>query len=299
MRFLPDLVAKGGTNTPAPFFLEKLNHEGGSVTVEKSVILTSSNGPKELHEILRTVVGSGAHGLAIEGTDDHDIMGVFISPPEQVMGIAQRRDTYTWRTQPEGVRSGHTDIDLVRYSLHHFLSLATAGNPSILVPLYVSEDHIIHRTKLGRELQELRYAIVSKQAGWRFLGYLDGQFERMQGSGRQSRVPKRPELIDAYGYDTKYASHAARLGLQGIELMTTGRLTLPMPPASRQLVRDVKLGLHSYDEAVTIIHDIQGQLQRIMDEGKVAVPDQPDIKIVNEWMIDAQRRSWKTHPGWR
>ena len=33
-------------------------------------------------EILRTVVGSGVHGIAIAGTDDHDEMGVYIEPPE-------------------------------------------------------------------------------------------------------------------------------------------------------------------------------------------------------------------------
>ena len=38
-------------------------------------------------EILRTVVGSGVHGIAIPGTDDHDEMGVYIEPPEVVLGI--------------------------------------------------------------------------------------------------------------------------------------------------------------------------------------------------------------------
>jgi uncharacterized protein len=33
----------------------------------------------------------------------------------------------------------------------------------------------------------------------------------------------RPELVAVHGYDTKYAMHALRLGLQGIELLTTGR----------------------------------------------------------------------------
>src|SRR5512142_1216582 len=32
-------------------------------------------------EILRTVVGSGVHGIAIAGTDDHDEMGVYVEPP--------------------------------------------------------------------------------------------------------------------------------------------------------------------------------------------------------------------------
>ncbi|HET6563038.1 MAG TPA: hypothetical protein VFG72_14270 [Marmoricola sp.] len=33
------------------------------------------------NEILRSVVGSGVHGIAIEGTDDHDEMGIYIEPP--------------------------------------------------------------------------------------------------------------------------------------------------------------------------------------------------------------------------
>ena len=40
-------------------------------------------------------------------------MGVYIEPPEYVLGVASRRDDYIGRTQPEGVRSGHGDADLV------------------------------------------------------------------------------------------------------------------------------------------------------------------------------------------
>src|SRR5688572_31106775 len=38
----------------------------------------------------------------------------------------------------------------------------------------------------------------------------------------------RPELEEMYGFDTKYAMHMLRLGFQGVELLTTGRLNLPM-----------------------------------------------------------------------
>lgn len=75
-------------------------------------------------EILRSVVGSGVHGIAIEGTDDHDEMGVYIEPPSYVLGVERHREDYAWRTQPEGVRSGHGDIDLILYSLRKYLRLA-------------------------------------------------------------------------------------------------------------------------------------------------------------------------------
>lgn len=47
-----------------------------------------------------------------------------------------------------------------------------------------------------------------------------------RGSGAQTN---RPELVAEHGYDTKFAMHALRLGAQGVELLTTGRITLPVP----------------------------------------------------------------------
>jgi hypothetical protein len=62
-------------------------------------------------EILRSVVGSGVHGIAIEGADDHDEMGVFVEPPGSVVGLRGPADHYVYRTQPEGARSGPGDTD--------------------------------------------------------------------------------------------------------------------------------------------------------------------------------------------
>jgi hypothetical protein len=105
------------------------------------------------NEILRSVVGSGVHGIAIAGTDDHDEMGVYIAPPEYVVGLAQAREDFISRTQPEGVRSGPGDTDLVLYSLHKYLRLALKGNPTALLPLYAPDESLITVTPLGLELR--------------------------------------------------------------------------------------------------------------------------------------------------
>jgi hypothetical protein len=76
------------------------------------------------------------HGIAIAGTDDHDEMGVFVEPPERVLGLVGPVPHYVFRTQPEGARSGPGDVDLVLYSLRKYLRLATKGNPTALLPLY-------------------------------------------------------------------------------------------------------------------------------------------------------------------
>lgn len=257
-----------------------------------------SDGDRDIalgNEILRTICGSDVHGMAITGHDDRDEMGVYIETPEQLLGIAPTAEHYISRTQPQGVRSGPGDIDLSLYSLRKFMRLATAGNPTILTVLYAPEPALLTVTDLGHRLRKMKKRIVSAKAGWRFLGYLDGQRERMTGGGRQSRVPNRPELIEAHGYDTKYASHALRLGLQGIELMTTGNLSLPLRQADREACMEIKRGEVNFDAALASIDDVRARLHDIMENHRYAWAEQPDMTAVNNWMVKATREHWWEH----
>lgn len=254
--------------------------------------MTTTSQPKKLNEILRTLVGSGVHGTGV-GTDDRDEMGVYLNTPTQLLGIESNPESDTWRTQPEGVRSGQGDVDLMRYSLHKFMRLATAGNPSILVPLFAPEKDVLISTDVGQELRSLAPSIVSRNAGFRFLGYLESQRERMLGGGKQSRVPSRPELIEKYGFDTKYAGHAVRLGLQGIELMLTGRLTLPMPDSQRDQVLAIRKGEYDFAQCLDLIDHSRYNLETILHQGAEVVREKPNYDQLNAWMVSTYRRTWE------
>jgi predicted nucleotidyltransferase len=244
-------------------------------------------------EILRTEVGSGLHGIAIAGTDDHDEMGVFVEPPECAIGLRAPMDHYVWRTQPEGHRSGHGDTDLVMYSLRKFLKLAVAGNPTILLPLFAPEDSVYAVTDLGAELRALAPAFLSRRTVERFVGYLDGQTDRLLGLGRQGGLPNRPELVERYGYDVKYASHALRLGLQGLEIAEHGRLTLPMPDADRERVLNVKSGgVPELDDVLADVADVKARILTRLESG-TPLPDEADTDRISAWSVDAHRRHWK------
>lgn len=251
------------------------------------------------YQIIRVLVGSGVHGVAIEGTDDRDEMGVFIEHPARVFGTAAPLDSQVIRTQPHGARSGPGDLDLMLYSLRHFTRLALAGNPSILTLLYVRGDDVLHTCALGIALQTYRDKIVSQRAGRRFLGYLDGQRERLAGGGKRGRVPNRPELIEAYGYDTKYASHALRLGLQGAELLTEGTLTLPMLQGDRDLVLSVKRGEHTYEQALALVDDARARLADLVDNPPDVLRPEPDTAAVTEFVTDAHAAYWLWDYDWR
>jgi hypothetical protein len=256
-----------------------------------------SYGDKEIaedNEILRCVVGSGVHGIAIEGTDDHDEMGVFIEPPAYCIGTKAPFEHRVERTVPEGVRSGPGDTDLTIYSLRRWMGLALHGNPTVLLPLFAPLDDLIVTTPLGFELRSLSDKICSVVAGKRFLGYLHNQRDRMLGGGtHRSKVPNRPELIEKYGFDVKYASHALRLGFQGIELLTTGSLTLPMRDDLRDRILAVKRGEVPFEECVSIIDGQAKALVRLIENPSISpLPEHPDYDAIDQWMTKAHTMWW-------
>jgi predicted nucleotidyltransferase len=250
--------------------------------------------------ILRATVGSTVHGLHHGGQDDRDEMAVFVEPPEYLVGLSRARgirggmygfEHFVERTQPEGVRSGPGDLDLVAYSLRKYVRLAQKGHPTILLLLFVPEELTLTETELGRELRELRPALLSRQAGRGYLGYLRGQKERLLGTRGQKRV-NRPELVQAHGFDTKYAMHAARLGYQGIELLETGRLTLPMPEPARSRVMAIRSGERAFEEAIAEIEEVEALLAEALE--RTELPPDPDRTAVNRFLVEAYRRAW----GW-
>jgi len=108
------------------------------------------------------------------------------------------------------VRSQPGDLDLTMYSLRKFLPSGGAGQ-SKRDPSPVAASHI-SKTQLGVELVKMREAFVSKESGNRFFGYLIAQ--KMKLKGERAHTVNRPELVAKYGYDTKFAMHALRLGFE-------------------------------------------------------------------------------------
>ncbi|ALG13224.1 nucleotidyltransferase domain-containing protein [Kibdelosporangium phytohabitans] len=240
----------------------------------------------ERSTILRVQVGSGVHGTAIQGQDDRDEMGICVEPPEYVVGL-DKFEQYIFRTQPEGHRSGPGDLDLIVYSLRKWVRLALQGNPTVLLPLFVPEAEIVEIDDLGRELRAEPEIVLSRQAGMRFIGYLRSQRAGMLGHRKHTN---RPELIEKYGFDAKYAMHMVRLGVQGVELLETGRITLPIPEPWLAWLRDLRQGKHTRDEALAAADELEAKLQKLITTSPL--PEHPDRDRANAWLIGAYRRVW-------
>jgi hypothetical protein len=247
--------------------------------------------------ILRCQVGSGVHGTAITGHDDRDEMGICTEPAEYVIGLREfdQYEHHTAWERPGGLanRSGPGDLDITIYSLRKYLRLALAGNPSILIPLFVPPAEIVTITPLGADLRDLTPLIVSRQAGHRFAGYLHAQRRSMLSHDGKGRDVTRPELIAAYGWDTKFGGHMVRLGFQGVELLETGQITLPMPEWQREIVRDIRTGLVPMDRALMLADQLEARIRDLLASPLASpLPEHPNYDVANRWLVSAYQRAW-------
>jgi uncharacterized protein len=237
----------------------------------------------EQNEILKGVVGSTAHGTSIEGTDDRDEMGVFVEDPEEVCGLTPV-DHYIHRDAAEGERSKPGDLDLTFYSLRRFCQLGVKGNPHTLNLLWLPE--YITQSPIGEGLVNIRQSFISRHAANAFMGYLVSQKKKLKGE--KAHTVNRPELIEKYGYDTKFAGHAVRLGYQGIELIREGKITLPMRESERKRVIDVRTGQFSFEEVLNMIDGLEAQLI----EAASNFNKEPEYDVIIKFLVRAHQWFW-------
>lgn len=240
-------------------------------------------------KIIEAIVGSTVHGTSVsDGLEDLDLMAVVIEDQATFCGFSAK-NVWTHRTKPEGVRSEAGDTDWVGYGLKKYLGLVLKGNPSALLALYVPPASIREITEEGHGLRALASAIASKAAYEPFRGYMRQQHERLLGLRGQKNVT-RPELVKAYGYDTKYAGHIIRLGCQGAEFLATGRITLPMREDERALVVKVRTGGFTLAEVSGLINEAETKLDDAFAQSPLR--DEPDTQAVESWMLKTYLGHW-------
>jgi len=86
--------------------------------------------------------------------------------------------------------------------------------------------------------------------------------------------------------------HAARLGYQGLELLETGRLTLPMPEPERSRVMAIRTGERTFEETIAEIDEVERRLAAALE--RTVLPPEPDRAAVDRFLVEAYRRAW----GW-
>lgn len=248
--------------------------------------------PAIVSEILRCEVGSTAHGVSLADNDDLDLAGVYVERPEYLIGLGSF-ETHIYRTAAErehkhDARSQPGDVDLTLHSLRKFCRLAIKGNPTILLMFFAPTKVC---TLHGSLLRERAIDFLSVQAGKHYLGYMKAQRERMLGLRGQKDV-KRLDLVEKYGFDTKYAMHMLRLGLQGAELLATGKLSVPMSAEHRSYLIGIRTGQYTEKEVSEHGIVLEQQLEYLLSHS--VLPIEPNIRLVNALLAEIYFELWNS-----
>src|SRR5437660_3615186 len=125
------------------------------------------------------VGGSELHGAKVKDTDDLDIYGVYLEPPELVLGL-EKQEFYVWSTAGDERRNGPDDIDVCLYSLRKWAGLAAKGNPTALHFLF--SQNYAPQPEPWEEILKHRNVFLSRQASTQFGGFAEAQLRRLQGN---------------------------------------------------------------------------------------------------------------------
>jgi hypothetical protein len=121
-----------------------------------------------------------------------------------------------------------------------------------------------------------------------FLGYLDAQRRALIGD---RHAPRTRERSAEHGGDTKYAMHALRIGHQGVELLSTGQITLPVPEPTRSRLMQVRGGSVALDQVLEELDRLTVTLERLAQSADL--PETADHDAVDRFLTRAYQTAWQ------
>jgi hypothetical protein len=231
--------------------------------------------------ILKVLVGSHIHGLNVPESDK-DYNAIIVEPIEEALTVGTSFEELVVESEEE---------DVTYTSLRKWCRLALGGNPNFLLPLYAPDGYIVGHRDAGLRLRELRGCFVSKAVGKAHLGYMHNQRKRMLGQlGNGGHGQQRKDLVEKYGFDTKFGMHLLRLGIQGVEFLLRGSITLPLPDAERELLLDVRRGEVPMVDVLEHATALEDHMKRLLE--KSSLPEQPDREAVGRFMRETYMEVW-------
>lgn len=233
------------------------------------------------------VGGSELHGAKVQGTDDLDIYGVYVEPPELVLGL-ESFPHFVWSTAGDDRRNGPNDVDITLYSLRKWAGLVCKGNPTALHFLFAEG---VIRNPVWQKIADNRQAFLARHCAKQFIGFADDQLKRMTGKKGRGKKGQRPEIEQKFGYDVKAAMHTLRLLYECKELMVDGRITLPRP--ERDFLIRVRTGKYSIEKVLRVAKELFAECEEAAKQS--SLPDRVNRATVSSLISDAYLQKWNAH----
>jgi uncharacterized protein len=233
------------------------------------------------------VGGSQLHGAKVSGYDDLDIYGCYIEPPERILGV-MALEHFVWSSGSATEKNTADDVDVTTYSLHRWGELIRKGNPALLHYLFAANT-LSSSDTWGRFIGSQREKLISKRAASQYLGFAASQRMRLTGERGRGRHGQRPDLIERYGFDVKFAMHYVRLLGECRELLREHKVTLPRP--EKELLIEIRSGKYTQDQVFEVGDALTHECEQLLE--KSHLPEAVDAELLSRQIADAYQYHWK------
>lgn len=222
--------------------------------------------------LFKTIVGSKLYGLDTPESDT-DYRGFGMPDVNAIIGLT--------RQEQDESKSLDDNTEGTIFSLNKYLHLLMKGNPTVFEIAFANEKFHQETTVEGLEIcRFVRTHFITKHLFKPYSAYFRAQQRELNNT---KRVGKRLELVKKYGYDTKFASHAARLGYQCIELMDTGTLNPTLEGVEREICFAIKSGAYPLHRVNDILSILDKDMYSAYNESKL--PAHPNFDAINDFCV--------------
>ena len=231
----------------------------------------------ENYQILyKTYSGSKLYGLDEEGSDD-DFIGAYMPNLQQFFGFLSLNNAKFEKGK---------ESDTTLYSLQHFCKLISQGNFLVIESLFAPDDKVFVCKRPFVELRDMRNEFIGGNILVPMRGFIRHNSSHI---ARKPTSPQRLELFDKHGYDTKYAMHTIRLLDTCLHFIDTGEFRIDYSDL-RDKYLDIKHGRLSYDECMSLIAELDTQVNETVDGIKRDLDKEHEIaKTLEEYCIKYSR----------
>lgn len=167
------------------------------------------------------------------------------------------------------------EYDLNIYSIIKYFRLCANNNPNMIDSLFVPVRCILHITQIGQMVRDQRRIFLHKGSWHRYKGYAYSQIHKIKTKNPE-QDSKRRELIEKYGYDTKFSYHVVRLLNQAEQILIEGDLDLER---NREQLKAIRNGEWTVGQIFEYFQEKEKQLEEVYSKSELQhSPDETKIR---------------------
>jgi hypothetical protein len=138
-------------------------------------------------------------------------------------------------------------------------------------------DCVLHASGIGQLIREKRHIFLSKSLYKKFKSYAYSQLHKINS---KEPIGKRKNIVDLYGWDTKFGLNLVRLAGECEQLLLRGELDLR---ENKEYLKAIKRGEISKEDVFQWFKEKEPYLERLYE--KSSLPEEANLKEIKTLLL--------------